>query len=139
MRSPRVFISHSSADNAFGQRLAADLEAKLGPGSVWYDSAGGLSGGDVWWDTITTELTNRPVFVVILSPQSMKSSWVHDELHMAWQQKNGERGKVIVPVVHQPADVPVYVGTVQFVHFDDRPYQRAFDDLLAPSKTAKRA
>ena len=127
---PHVFVSHNSADNTFGRRLAADLEARLGPGTVWYDSAGGLEGGDIWWDRIVSELTRRDVFVVVVSPQAMASGWVHDEIRLAWQQKNGERGKVIVPVVHQPADVPAYVGMVQFVRFDNQPYDQGFVDLL---------
>jgi hypothetical protein len=128
--TPLIFISHSSGDNDFGYTLAADLEAALGPGSVWYDSAGGLKGGDVWWDRIVTELTDRPIFVVLLSPQALASAWVHDEIRLAWQQKNGERGKVIVPVLHQPCDPPAYVGMVQFVRFDNQSYETALPMLL---------
>src|SRR5258708_40221716 len=75
--SHRIFVSHSSKDNEFGVRLVQDLRRKLGSeDAVWYDSHGGLFGGDSWWETIKKELTARHVFMVVLSPDALASKWV---------------------------------------------------------------
>jgi hypothetical protein len=83
---PDIFISHSSPDNAFGQQLTTNLR-NMGY-DVWYDSypgrdASGLVPGDGWFERIQLELAERPVFLVILSPSSMASPWVRDEVSMA--------------------------------------------------------
>ena len=45
---PQIFISHSLVDDAFEKRLVADLRARLGESAIWYDSSGGLHGGEEW-------------------------------------------------------------------------------------------
>ncbi len=42
--------------------------------------------------------------MVILTPQSAASKWVHDEIGLAWTQKNSAnvtQGKIVVPVLRQ--------------------------------------
>src|SRR5579863_6972448 len=114
---PRIFVSHSSADDDFGRVLAADLRRTLGGDEqcVWYDSAGGLQGGDTWWRKIVAELSARPVFVVVLSPDAMASKWVQDEIDLAWQQKNRPPGKLIVPVLYRPCAVREDLKSMQVV------------------------
>jgi hypothetical protein len=97
---------------------------------AWYDASGGRHGGDIWWDRIMQELSAREVFVVLLSPDALRSAWVRDEIRLAWQQKNGASDKVIVPVRHRACDAPVYVGMVQLVSLIAQPYEEAFANLL---------
>ncbi len=119
--TPRVFISHASADNVFGHELVRRLrEALDDEESVWYDSQGGLWAGDEWWKRILKELDERNVFIMILSPDSMASKWCQDELTLAWQDKNAKdpaRHKVIVPLMYRTCEVPRYLRTVQFADF----------------------
>ncbi|MFI5273174.1 MAG: tetratricopeptide repeat protein [Ktedonobacterales bacterium] len=132
--TPRVFISHSTRDNDFGLRLAADLRGALGgeESAVWLDASGGLHGGDIWLDQIAAELTSREVFLIILSPAALASAWVRDELRMAWKQRNSASNKVIIPVLAEPCAVPEYLATIQFISFvPPRPYEEAFGEVLA--------
>ena len=104
--TPRVFISHSSADLDFVARLASDLDTRLGdPHAVWYD-ARGLRGADQWWPVIRQELTDRYVFLIVLTPAAVASKWVRDELTIAWNQRNGAVGKLILPLLLMPCEVP---------------------------------
>jgi hypothetical protein len=128
----RIFISHSSADSDFGIRLAEDLRRVLGdPTAVWFDSSGGLTGGDAWWRTIVDEILARPIFLVILSPDAGASKWVNDEVDLAWQQKNEVNGKRIIPLLYRPCVVRGDLRTRQVLSFvAPEEYERRFAELL---------
>lgn len=148
--SPRVFISHTLADNDFGYPLVDRLRAALGSvDAVYYDSRGvtpdgiGWEGGvhpaEYWEMDVFRQLHERSVFVVLLSAESLTAPWVQDEILLAWKQKN-ERGrtvpKVIVPVIvpsaidlrlSEPLDL---IQTVSFVERPGWTYEQAFQALL---------
>jgi formylglycine-generating enzyme required for sulfatase activity len=131
--APRVFVSHSHQDNDFGGRLVQDLRRALGGDetAVWYDVAGGLRGGDAWWRKIVEEITARPIFIVVLSPDAMASRWVNDEIDLAWQQKNSPEGKLIVPILHRDCQVRPDLRTRQIISFaGSSSYDSAFTQLL---------
>ena len=129
---PRIFISHSHNDNAFCLELVNSLRQKLGDDTaVWYDSAGGLHGGDAWWDKIKDEIKARPVFIIVLSPDSLASPWVQDEIRIAWQQKNSPIGKRIIPILYKHCEVPDDLSTLQIISFlPPKTYEAAFNELL---------
>lgn len=128
-----IFVSHSHADNTFGLRLVQDLRAALGSvEGVWYDASEGLQGGDAWWSTIRRELRERPVFLVILSPDAVASPWVNSEIDLAWKQHNSPSGKIIIPVVYRPCAVREDLDTLPAISFvEPRRYEEAFEQLLA--------
>lgn len=129
----RIFVSHSHKDDDFGMRLVGDLRAALGDdAAVWYDASGGLRGGDAWWRRIVRELTARPVFIVILSPDALASPWVNDEIDLAWKQKNNSAGKLILPVVCRPCIMREDLTLLQHVSFvPPLRYEDGLADLLA--------
>lgn len=128
----RVFVSHSHTDDEFGLRLVNDLRRTLGSDdSVWYDAAGGLNGGDQWWNKIVSELTSREVFIVILSPASLASPWVNDEINLAWKQKNSTAQKRIIPILWQPCKLRPDLEMLQFISFvPPKIYQESYAELL---------
>lgn len=118
----RVFISHTSGDNAFGKALADWLRAELGPDyMVFYDSHGGeddsIPAGAYWQDVIQAQLMAADVFVVIETPAAMASRWVQDEIGLAWSRKNSvslEHGLVIAPVLLETCAVPPWLTLIQY-------------------------
>lgn len=133
MSQMRLFVSHSHVDNDFCLRLVQDLRWALGGDEniVWYDQSGGLQGGDQWWRKILAELKARSVFLVVLSPDSMTSKWVNDEIDIAWQTKNSPQGKLIVPLLFRECDIRPDLSTLQHVSFlPPRSYEQAFNGLL---------
>jgi len=129
----RIFVSHSHKDNDFGVKLVDDLRRVLGDESaVWYDARGGLHGGDTWWRKIVKEITERNIFIVVLSPDSMESPWVNDEIDLAWRQKNTSPfQKHIIPVLWQQCEVRADLGSIQFISFlPPRSRDEAFNELL---------
>ena len=133
VQPPRLFISHSHADNAFGVRLAEDLRRALGNDqSVWYDVSGGLHGGDAWWRKIVQEIATRPIFVVVLSPDAMESRWVNDEIDLAWNLKNTPDGKTIIPVLYRACQPRADLLTRHIISFlPPREYDAALAETLA--------
>jgi tetratricopeptide (TPR) repeat protein len=139
---PRVFMSHSSADNAFGIQLAHRLRLALGSiDAVFYDTDGGPEGGlvgaDVWLDRLQHEITERNVFVLVLSPAAFASPWVTKELRLALRQAVSVGSKVLVPVLYLQTPIWPFLSDYQMVRFVPRtpgdppiPFEDAFAELL---------
>ena len=127
MATFRIFLSHSSHDDGFGARLVQDLRSVLGSeDAVWYDSQGGLHGGDSWWGKIVQEVVLREVFLLVLSPEAMASHWVIRELDMAITQ-----GKLIIPLLYRSCSVRPDLLTIQMISFlPPKSYEAAFAELL---------
>ena len=129
----RIFVSHSHQDNDFGVRLVPDLRVALGgdESAVWYDVSGGLHGGDEWWRKIVAEITARPIFLLILSPDAMASGYVQTEFDLAFKQKHNPAGKKIIPILYKPCQPREDMTLFQMVSFlEPKPYELAFGELL---------
>lgn len=76
---PLAFISHSSADK---DRIARALDALLRERGirVWLDERDLLPGYNLVDAIFDHGIARSDAFVVVLSANSMKSGWVHEEL-----------------------------------------------------------
>jgi predicted nucleotide-binding protein len=72
-----VFISYSSKDRDFAERLATDLRAS-GAG-VWFDQWE-IKVGDSITQKINDGIHDNDYLAVVLSPDSVASHWVRKEL-----------------------------------------------------------
>lgn len=86
-----IFISYSTVDAAFADRLRADLSAA--GLNLWIDRVGLKVGIPNWEDTIRDVLKRADGVLLIASPASRKSKYVRDELAIA-----DDSGKPIYPV-----------------------------------------
>jgi len=90
----KVFISHSSHDRAFVTRIARILEQhKI---SYWY-SATHIVGAKQWHDEIGHALDHCNWFLVVLTPDAVRSEWVKRELMFALNE--GRYRRRIVPLL----------------------------------------
>lgn len=101
--TPAVFLSHSSLDGAFCERLVQYLHETLLSADVFYDATA-LQGGDKWVRSVPEEIVARPVFLVVLSPASVEAPWVKEETHLALRHTVGNPWRRIIPVLHRPCD-----------------------------------
>jgi hypothetical protein len=72
-----------------------------------------ISAGEKWRSKIKSALNASDVFMVLLSPTSVKSAWVLFELGLAWGL-----GMPIIPVATHPeviSKVPVELNNVQVI------------------------
>jgi tetratricopeptide (TPR) repeat protein len=95
MAQMQVFVSHSSKDKAFCDRLVGALR---GAGAdVWYDEHN--LGAGVLRREIMKQLAERPIVIVILSKAALTSDWVQDECEWAYNLLKREPNRMILPVV----------------------------------------
>lgn len=115
MRPNEVFLSHSSQDREFVSRLAATLRDHGIP--VWYSQTN-ILGARQWHDEIGRALKRCDWFIVVLSPDSVKSTWVKRELIYAFQKKGFE--DKIAPIHYKacdPEDLSWVLPSLQTIDF----------------------
>ncbi|MEO7001162.1 MAG: toll/interleukin-1 receptor domain-containing protein, partial [Ktedonobacterales bacterium] len=83
---PRVFVSHSHADNDYAREFVAALRKGLNDADdsrklVWYDEHN--LGWGVLHQEIDKQLTQRQHFIAIVSPDAVTSAWVDREIYAA--------------------------------------------------------
>lgn len=110
----KIFISHSSLDKPFVDRLAADLCKHGLP--VWYDKLD-IQIGDSIPGKINDGIAGAKYFLIVLSPHSVGSKWVREELNSALMKQVASGGTFIVPVLLKDCDVPPLLSHRRFADF----------------------
>jgi hypothetical protein len=117
----RIFVSYSRIDGDFARKLARSLSG-LG-GDIWIDVED-IPAGMNWSSAIQQGLQLCDVMIVILSPDSAASRNVEEE----WQYYR-DKGKPIIPVLLQPAEVHYQLSRIQYIDFHAQDYETALQQL----------
>jgi tetratricopeptide (TPR) repeat protein len=93
----KLFLSHSSQDDAFVRDLRAALAEHGHEGRV--DSRE-LRGGDPLWSEIRQAIEDASAYAVVVSPAALQSKWVGKELRHALklQKKRGREEFPVIPL-----------------------------------------
>ena len=131
----KTFISHSSKDKS----LVLQIAEKLKKENVWFD-IWDMDLGDVLSDKIETGIDEAKNFLIILSQDSAKSSWVKYELNMALiKYLENEDYRIIVIRID---DVEVPLRLKPFLRVDsskkDEIINSVFDSLNGGERSFKR-
>lgn len=105
----KTFICYSKSDSAFALKLAQDLREK--GFDVWMDQLD-ISPGQRWAREVDRALHTCENFLVILSPQSIESDNVDDEISVAKEEK-----KRIIPIMISPCKTPLQLRALQYIDF----------------------
>lgn len=89
------FISYSTADKAFADRLYADLQAK--GVRCWY-APHDMKGGKKIHDQIGEAIRQHEKLLLILSENSINSDWVKQEIAKAKKREDTEGKRVLFPI-----------------------------------------
>jgi len=116
-----AFFSYSREDSSFVVRLAADLKAT--GANVWLDQLDILP-GQRWDRAIEDALKNCPTLIVILSPTSVKSTNVMDEVSFALEEQ-----KTVIPVIYKDCAIPFRLRRLQHVDCK-QDYSHGLKELL---------
>jgi len=118
----QVFISYSRRDIAFIEQLAADLQAA--GLDVWYDLSD-LEAGERWSKEIEKAIRASEDVIMVLSPDSVASEWVEEEILYARNLK-----RKIVPLYYKPCDLPLGYHTRHYIDVQGIKYKRNFGEIL---------
>jgi len=121
--TPRVFISYSREDVDFVKNLAIDLQM-VGL-EVWWDISG-LRGGDNWVRTIQDALDRSKYCIVVVTPNSIMSTWVEKEYTYAINND-----KIVIPLFLVDCKMPFSFSNTQYVDFREIRYRTAMRELYA--------
>src|SRR6266852_9776443 len=106
MHEKDLFISYSSKDRAFAEKLARDL-VRFGV-RVWWDQ-GEIKVGDSLNRRIQEGIFNNRWLAVVLSPNSVASPWVERELNAALIEELERRDVFVLPLLHSKCQLPVFL------------------------------
>jgi hypothetical protein len=93
------FLSYSSQDQAFAERLYADLQSKNV--RCWF-APHNMQGGKKLHEQIDEAIRVYQRLLLILSEASMNSEWVKTEIANARRKEKSERGRVLFPIALAP-------------------------------------
>lgn len=114
MESPGIFLSYNHADKSFVRQLASDLQAS--GARVWVDE-GEIRLGDSLIQKISQGLEAMDYVAVVLSPESVASSWVQKELEVAMAREiNGRRIRVL-PLLYRDCSMPSFLRDKLYADF----------------------
>src|SRR5512138_3866951 len=104
-----TFISYSRGDRDFALGLARELRAS--GFHIWLDQLD-IRTGDRWDDEVEKALDQCEIFLVILTPRSISSNNVKDEIGYAI-----DSNKRIMPVLLENVVLPLRLRRFQYVDF----------------------
>jgi hypothetical protein len=111
---PHVFVSYSYADREVAQRIAERLR-----GSnlrVWFPEWE-LTAGDSIADRVREAINSSDVLLVLLSPSSVASKWVHLELNTFLAGEIDKRAITVVPALLADCEIPVELASRMYLDF----------------------
>jgi hypothetical protein len=134
----KAFISHSSIDKPFVERLATDLRTR-GKIDAWFDKWEILP-GDRIPEKLEEGLSNASIFVLVLSPESVNSQWVSYEKD-AWlsaqvneevraRQESRLPSRRLIPVLYKNCEKPFFLESFLHVSINDENYEEGFQQLV---------
>lgn len=114
----KFFFSYARSDGEFALRLAKELRAAAV--DVWVDQLD-IVAGQRWDAAVEAALHACQGMIAILSPESVASTNVMDEISYALEEK-----KIIVPILYKDCQIPFRLKRLQRADFTGK-----FEDGLA--------
>ena len=117
----KTFVSYRRTDDEFTLKLASDLRSH--GIDIWIDQLD-IPAGQPWDDSVQKALMDCDRLLIILSPASMASKNVKDELAFALDE-----GKPIFPVLLEECEIPFRIRRLQYANMTID-YSRGLQFLL---------
>ncbi|MFN7994464.1 MAG: toll/interleukin-1 receptor domain-containing protein [Bryobacteraceae bacterium] len=122
-----IFLSYSRQDEEFAALLIKGLEARNL--HVWVDREN-IQGGAEWRAAISRAIASCEAFLVVLSPQCIKSQNIVKELSIA-----ESRQRHIIPLMYQPCEIPpgmeYQLAGLQWIDFSELEFETALGRLVS--------
>jgi hypothetical protein len=111
----KIFISYSSKDKEFVNKLSYDLLSSGLP--VWLDSWE-IQLGDSLYDKIFDGLDTSSYILIVVSKNYNKSTWTSKEFKAMLSKEDRENRKIIIPVlIDDSSDIPLQIADRVYKNF----------------------
>lgn len=123
---PAIFLSHTSIDKPFVEKLAKDLN-NLGI-DVWYDKYQIKVGESILWK-IDEGIRESEYLGIVISKEALKSEWVKTEITAAWQKQVEQKGNFVLPIYYRECEIPLFLQGIKYADFRED-YKQGLEDLV---------
>jgi hypothetical protein len=113
---PSIFLSHTSVDKPFVEKLARDLR-RLGI-NVWFDKWEIKVGESITWK-IEEGIREHEYLGIVLSPDALRSEWVKSELSAAWTRQMRTKKIGVLPILYRDCEIPLFLSDRKYADFRD--------------------
>lgn len=103
------FFSYAREDSDFVLKLANDL--RIADAKLWLDQLD-IRGGERWDRAVETALERCGGMIIVLSPDSVDSPNVLDEVSYALEEQ-----KLVIPLLYRECKIPFRLRRLQFIDF----------------------
>lgn len=121
-----VFVSYSSQDKDFVEKLTTDLKKYKLP--LWFDKWE-IKVGDSIVEKINSALGKITDLILILSSNSINSNWVKKELSSALMIKLKDNSVKVLPCRVDDCEIPPIINDIKYADFREN-YEDSFLDLV---------
>lgn len=128
-----LFLSHSSRDKTFVQKLAEDLESA--GHRVWLDEVE-IRVGQSIIQKIEEGIDKTEAVVLVLSKNSVASEWVTREWHAKFFEEVSRRKVLVLPIVKDDCAIPPLLRAKKHARFFKN-YALGFAELLHAISVAR--
>jgi len=122
--APKVFISHAAADNVLARKIRNLLRSTF---DANVSTTEDLSAGGDWESQLRREISDSDYVVALLTPQSVQSTFVLQDLGAAWAL-----GKPIISLITRRDvlnTIPLSVNESQMIELTDVDNPATSDEL----------
>ena len=111
---PKVFISYSHTDKEFVKQLSQDLlKNRI---VVWWDDWE-INVGESLIEKIQVGIKSSAYLGIILTPESVSSKWVREELNAGFMRQLEERRIFILPILLRDCVIPLFLQDKKYADF----------------------
>lgn len=122
----RVFISHSSTDNALAIAISVDI---ADAGHVPWLDEWDIKAGQSIPLRINEGIADSEFLLVLLSRVSVESGWVEAEWSTKYWDEASSRRAIVIPVLLEDCAIPTLLRPKKYADFR-KDYQRGLDQVL---------
>lgn len=124
-----IFLCHCHEDKLFVRKLRGSL-LRRGVTDVWVDEAE-IMIGDSLLSKIAGGIDKTRYFGIVLSPRSVKSSWVQHELEQAMNIEITSKRVKVLPLLYDKCELPTFIKGKLYADFTSRAlYKESIAKLL---------
>jgi hypothetical protein len=127
-----LFVSYSSKDKPFVERLAADL-IRYGV-KIWVDALE-MRIGDSLNKKIQQGISSSGWLGIVLSPDSVVSPWVEKELNAALELELERQRVFVLPLLYRECKIPLFLRDKVYADFRNS-YEAGLEALLRKIRPA---